>query len=123
MQVASPAPRPAGTTPAAEQHAPDADPQAIRARLTPDVAAVFDREWEFVLEEAKLSKDLSGVRDLLGKWRLFAHQESIEPGSYFRVLATAARIQASGRPEPGSASADEMRALIRRRLDEAGQGR
>lgn len=81
---------------------------------------MFDQEWEFVLEEAKLSKDLSGVRELLGKWRMLAHQESIEPGSYFRVLATAARIQASGRPEPGSVSADEIRALIRRRLDEAG---
>jgi hypothetical protein len=38
---------------------------AIRARLTPDVAAVFDAEWEFVLEEAEQSKNLVDVRELL----------------------------------------------------------
>jgi len=84
--------------------APAADPVAIRACLTPQVAAVFDDEWQDVLEE------------LLHKWRFIAHAELTDPGSYFQVLATVARAQASGRAAPGSASAEEVRALIRARL-------
>lgn len=34
---------------------------AIRVCSTPDVAAVFDVGWEFVLEAAKQSKGLAGV--------------------------------------------------------------
>lgn len=120
--VASPAAEPAGSDPPAPGtvRPPDADPVAIRACLTPYVAAEFDREWEYVLEQAKHSKDLTGVQDLLRKWRHFAYAELRDPGSYFGVLAKAARIQATGRPEPGSVSADEIRALIRARLAEAG---
>ena len=54
-------------TPAREPLAPPPDLQAIRARLTELVTAEFDREWDVVLEEAKASKDLSGVHDLLAK--------------------------------------------------------
>jgi hypothetical protein len=88
--------------------------------LTPDVAAVFDAEWEFVLEAAKQSKDLAGVRDLLATWRHFAYQELREPGAYFRVLAAAADAQRTGRPPAGSVSAAEIRARIEARLTEAG---
>lgn len=95
---------------------PAADPVAIWACLTPEVAAVFDGEWEFVLEAAKQSKDLAGVHELLHKWRFFARAELTDPGSYFRVLATVAAIQATGRAAPGSVSAEEVRALIRARL-------
>lgn len=52
-----------------------ADPAAIRACLTPEIATVFDHEWEYVLEAAKQSKDLAGVHELLHKWQLFAHAE------------------------------------------------
>jgi hypothetical protein len=83
--------------------------------LTPQVAAVFDDEWEDVLEAAKQSKNLAGVHELLGKWRFIAHAELTDPGSYFQVQATAARAQASGRAVPGSVSAEEVRALIRAR--------
>jgi len=96
--------------------APAADPVAIRACLTPEIAAVFDHEWEYVLETAKQSKDLAGAQELLHKWRFFAHAEQTDPGSYFRVLTAAARAQATGRPAPGSVSAEEVRALIRARL-------
>lgn len=93
---------------------------AIRACLTPAVAAVFDAEWERVLDEAKQSKDIAGIHDLLRSWRLLAYDELIEPGSYFRVLAKAARIQATGRPAPGSVSGQEIRARIATRLAAAG---
>jgi hypothetical protein len=88
--------------------------------LTPDVAAVFDAEWEFVLEAAKQSKDLAGVRDLLATWRHFAYRELREPGAYFRVLAAAADAQRTGRAPAGSVSAAEVRARIEARLTEAG---
>ncbi|MGH3902068.1 MAG: DUF6247 family protein [Pseudonocardiaceae bacterium] len=69
------------------------------------------------------SKDLAGVRDLLQHWRPFAYQELREPGVYFRVLATAAHVQATRRAPAGSASAEEMCARIDARLSEAGLNR
>lgn len=113
--MASPAPRPT-----AAPVPPDADPVAIRACLPAEVAAVFDAEWEHVLEAAKRSKDLAGVRDLLQNWRHHAYQELREPGAYFRVLATAARAQATRRAPQGSVDEAEMRARIDARLAEAG---
>ena len=117
--VASPAPYPAGPE-SAGVHPPAADPVAIRACLTPDIAAVFDAEWEHVLEQAKQSKDLAGVRELLAHWRHFAYQELREPGAYFRVLATAAHTQATRQAPPGSVSGEDMRARIEARLAEPG---
>lgn len=93
---------------------------AIRACLTPDVAAVFDAEWEHVLDDAKHSKDLAGVRELLQHWRHLAYQELREPGAYFRVLAVAASVQATRTAPGGSVSAEEMRARIDARLAETG---
>ncbi|MDN5751150.1 MAG: DUF6247 family protein [Pseudonocardia sp.] len=113
--MASPAPHPA-----AVPAPPDADPVAIRACLPAAVAAVFDAEWEYVLEAAKRSKDLAGVRDLLQNWRHHAYQELREPGAYFRVLAAAARAQATRRAPQGSVDAAEMRARIDARLAAAG---
>ena len=113
--MASPAPHPP-VAPAP----PDADPVAIRACLPAAVAAVFDAEWEQVLEVTKRSKDLAGVRDLLQNWRHHAYQELREPGAYFRVLATAARTQATRRAPQGSVDEAEIRARIDARLAEAG---
>jgi hypothetical protein len=95
---------------------PPPEPQAIRACLTPDVAAEFDREWEIVLERAKQTKDLAPIHDLLHKWRHFAYSELKEPGTYFRMLATAARALATGKAPADSVSAQDIRALINRRL-------
>ncbi|PZS39739.1 MAG: hypothetical protein DLM62_06640 [Pseudonocardiales bacterium] len=92
---------------------PAAKPVAIRACLTPDVVAEFDREWEIVLERAKQTKDLAGVHDLLNKWRHLAYAELKEPGSYFRLRATAAHTLAIGKAPPGSVPGEDMKALIR----------
>lgn len=99
---------------------PDADPVAIRACLPSVVAAVFDAEWESTLEQAKRSKDLAGVRELVAHWRHFAYQELLAPGSYSRVLATAARTQATRQAPPRSLSAEELRAQIEARLAQTG---
>jgi Family of unknown function (DUF6247) len=95
---------------------PPQEPQAIRACLTPDVAAEFDREWEIVLECVKQAKDLAPVHDLLHKWRHFAYSELKEPGTYFRLLATAAHTLATGKAPAGSVSAEDIKAMIDRRL-------
>lgn len=95
---------------------PPPDPQAIRACLTPDVAAAFDAEWEIVLDEAKQAKDLAPVHDLLHKWRHFAYAELKNPGTYFRMLATAAHTLATGKAPASSISGEEMKAQIRQRL-------
>jgi uncharacterized protein DUF6247 len=111
--MASPA---AASPPDGQPVPPPADPVAIRACLTPGVAAEFDREWELVLDEAKQAKDLAPIQDLLMKWRHIAFAELKDPGSYFRLLATAAHTLATGQAPPGSVSGDEVKAQIRRRL-------
>jgi len=94
---------------------PAADPQAIRACLTPTLVAEFDREWEFVLEQAKQEKDLTAIHSLLNKWRHLAYAELKDPGSHFRMLAKAEEIERTG-TNPGAVSIEDMRALIERRL-------
>ncbi|WP_123746917.1 DUF6247 family protein [Saccharothrix texasensis] len=97
---------------------PAADPVAIRAALTPMLVAEFDREWELVLERAKVSKDLAGIRDLLGKWRHIAYGELRDPGSYYRMLAKAEQVQRLG-ANPDAVSLEEMKALLGRRQGRA----
>lgn len=95
---------------------PPADPQAIRACLTPRVAAEFDAEWDIVLESAKHAKDLAPIRGLLNKWRLFAYAEMTDPGSYFRVLAIAERTLSTGQAPAGSVTGDAIKARMRERV-------
>lgn len=94
---------------------PPPDPQAVRACLTPALAAEFDSEWEIVLERAKQSKDLAGVHDLLNKWRHTAYMEMRDPGSHYRMLAKAEQIIRTGH-NPDATSFEDMQALIRQRL-------
>jgi Family of unknown function (DUF6247) len=80
------------------------------------VAAIFDAEWDGVLEAAKHSKDLAGVRDFLAHWRHHAYQELRDPGAYFRVLATAERAVPTGRAPVGSLPEEEVKVRIDARL-------
>ncbi len=50
---------------------------------------------------------------MLHKWRHFAYAELKSPGTYFRMLATAARTLATGKTPEASISAEEMKALSR----------
>ncbi|GAA3464259.1 DUF6247 family protein [Saccharothrix longispora] len=113
--MASPA---ASMPPGGDPVVPAADPVAIRAALTPMLVAEFDREWELVLERAKVSKDLAGVRELLGKWRHIAYGELHDPGSYYRMLAKAEQVQRLG-ANPDAVSLEEMKALLRQRQGRA----
>jgi Family of unknown function (DUF6247) len=93
--------------------APPADPGAIRACLTPTLAAEFDREWQIVLERVKQSQDLADLHELLTKWRHTAYMEMREPGSYYRMLAKAEQITRMG-GNPDAASFEDMMELVRR---------
>lgn len=96
---------PAVLPPDREPVPPPPDPVAIRACLTPGVAA----EWNIVLDKAKQSKDLAPVHALLAKWRHFAYAELKDPGSYFRLLATAARTLATGEAPAGASQGTRSR--------------
>lgn len=58
---------------------PPVDPQAIRACLTPTLAAEFDHEWDIVLDRVKRSQDLTDLHELLAKWRHTAVLELRDP--------------------------------------------
>jgi hypothetical protein len=107
---------PAAAAPHGRPVPPPPEPKAIRACLTPNVAAEFDREWDIVLDRVRRSQDLEPVQDLLAKWRHLAYAELTEPGSYFRVLARAERTLATGQAPPNSVSGEDIDALIHKRL-------
>ncbi|MBA3744932.1 DUF6247 family protein [Sporichthya sp.] len=92
------------------------EPAAIRSQLSPDLAAIFDTEWEIVLEAAKRTQDLQAIHDLLNHWRHFAAAEAAEPGWYSRMQEHTARILANGAPDPDSISGQEVRARIEAHL-------
>lgn len=93
-------------------------PAAIRSQLSPDLAAIFDAEWESVLEDAKRTQDLQSIHDLLNHWRHFAAAEPPNSGTYFRLEETADRIAAAGSAEAAGIQAYEGRAVIEERLRE-----
>ncbi|MGQ0629876.1 MAG: DUF6247 family protein [Sporichthyaceae bacterium] len=93
-------------------------PASIRSQLSPDLAAIFDREWESVLEAAKRTQDLQAIHDLLNHWRHFAAAEVAEPGSYFRVQALAEQVLAAGSAEAAGIRTYDGRAVIEERLRE-----
>ncbi|MBP2329347.1 hypothetical protein JOF56_009732 [Kibdelosporangium banguiense] len=91
------------------------DPQSIRQQLPPVLVATFDAEWALVLDQAKASKELAGLYNLLNKWRHIAHMEQRDPGSYSRLLDKAEEILRTGRNE-NAGSIDELRASIAARI-------
>jgi hypothetical protein len=95
---------------------PPVDPAAIRGQLSPELAAIFDAEWEAVLEGAKATRDLQAIHDLLNHWRHFAAAEAAEPGWYFRVQDQAARILAAGSAEAAGFKTYDAWAVLEERL-------
>jgi Family of unknown function (DUF6247) len=106
---------PAASVPEPAEPGLGGDPRAIRAGLPAGLVAEFDREWELVLEQVKQSQDLTGVYDLLAKWRHTAYLEARQPGAYGRLVGKAEQIRRTGQ-NPDAGSVEDLRALIRRRL-------
>ena len=102
-----PSPPPAGGS---------AQPAAIRSQLSPELAAIFDREWELVLEDAKRTQDLQAIHDHLQHWRHFAAAEAKEPGWYFRVMETAERILDAGSAKAAGIKTYDAWAVLEERL-------
>lgn len=96
------------------------EPATLRAQLPPGVAAVFDREWQFVLEAAKPTQDLHSILDLMVEWRFVAFAEAREPGSYFRTLDIAERILAAGSAEAAGITSVPGWPVIEERMRELG---
>ncbi|WP_225730374.1 MULTISPECIES: DUF6247 family protein [unclassified Nocardia] len=96
---------------------PAADPASIRATLSPALLAIFDREWDAVLEEAKKTKELATIRSMLQNWQFIAYDEMRDPGSYFRLQAKAELISRTGSNPDARTTVEEMRAQIRQRLE------
>jgi hypothetical protein len=106
---------PAGSLPDPPLVPPPPDPQAIRACLSPVLAAAFDSEWEIVLERAKRSQELAGVHELLAKWRHTAYMEMRDPGSYQRILAKAEQITRTGN-NSDAVPFESIQTLLQQRL-------
>jgi hypothetical protein len=94
---------------------PPAEPGAIRACLTGQMLAAFDKEWDFVLDEAKQTHNLGSVQEMLASWRLMAYTELKDPGSYARMMAKVELIQRTGR-NPDAVPVEAVREQIRQRL-------
>ncbi|MEC3977721.1 DUF6247 family protein [Amycolatopsis sp. H20-H5] len=94
---------------------PDADPGAIRRALSPRLAEEFDVEWAHALDQAKASMNLTGIYQLLLKWRGIAAAEQRDPGAHFRLLAKAEQILQTGQ-HPGAVPVEDLHALIGERL-------
>jgi Family of unknown function (DUF6247) len=94
---------------------PAADPQAIRACLSPALVEEFDAEWDLTLDEAKRDKNLTPIHSLLNKWRHLAYAELRDPGAHRRMMTKAEQILRTGQ-HPGGVPAEDVRALINRRL-------
>lgn len=93
---------------------PIPEPAAIRACLTPTLAAEFDHEWKLVLDRVKESQDLTGLHALLNKWQHTAYLEQRDPGAYYRMLAKAEQITRTG-SNPDAVPFEDMLELIRER--------
>ena len=77
--------------------------------------AGFDREWEFVLEQAKQDKDLAPIGSLLAKWRHVAVAELREPGVIQRLAGKVDLIRQTGQ-NPETVSLRDVRRFIDQRL-------
>jgi hypothetical protein len=72
----------------ASPNPPDPEPEAIRAGLSQQMRYEFDREWDYIMDEAKHDHSLAGVHDFLEKWRLFACAELRVPPTVTPVSGT-----------------------------------
>jgi hypothetical protein len=69
-------------------------PRAIRARLLPEEAGDFDREYRRVMAEATETLDLTPVLAMLRRWERAARLTEHDPQAHRRMLRTAAALNA-----------------------------
>lgn len=87
-QVTAPAPNPPDR---ARPPFAEASPAQIRAALTPDDAAAFDRQWQTLMQRATERLDLAEVHEALAAWRQVAWVTSAHGVDTYRRTMTSAR--------------------------------
>lgn len=67
-------------------------PREIRAALAGEEAGHFDREYRQAMADAAESLDLSGVLEMLERWRRVAWSTRDDPQAHRRMLENADRL-------------------------------
>jgi hypothetical protein len=100
-----------------EQPFAGASPAQVRAALTPEDVARFDRQWHAAMRVATDTLDLTAVHELLDSWRRVAWLTAARgPDGYRRILDRAAEAMSTGAEPAGSVPLEEVRLLIAERL-------
>lgn len=73
---------------------PASTPREIRATLIGEEIGHFDREYRQAMADAAESLDLSGVLEMLERWRRVAWSTQDNPSAHRRMLENAARLNA-----------------------------
>jgi hypothetical protein len=71
-------------------------PREIRAALSGEEIAQFDREYRGVMAEAAESLDLSGVVSMLRRWQRVAWSAQDDPDAHRHMLACADTLNTGG---------------------------
>ncbi|MEU6152869.1 DUF6247 family protein [Actinosynnema sp. NPDC047251] len=87
-------------------------PEAIRAALLPEQVEEFDTAYDAALVAAKHTLRLDELHRVLRVWRRMAFLAGQDPEAHRRMLATAAEVERTGHPRPGSVSWDELKAEL-----------
>lgn len=89
----------------------DATPADVRAALTPESAAEFDRQWRAALARAADAYDLAVVHQCLDAWRRVARVTAVAGGADgYRAMLDDAAARASGSTTSPAVSWHEVRA-------------
>jgi hypothetical protein len=79
-----------------EQPVSASTPREIRAALSGQEVADFDREYRRTMADAAESLDLSGVVSMLRRWQRVAWSTQDDPDAHRHMLASADRLSAGG---------------------------
>ncbi|MDQ3152559.1 MAG: DUF6247 family protein [Actinomycetota bacterium] len=101
-----PSPEWAGDAIAAERFC---SPEAIRAALLPEQVGEFDAAFDAALTAARQTLHLDQLRHVLRMWRRMALMTAQDPDGHRQMLVTAAEVQHTGRPRPGSVPWSELK--------------
>jgi hypothetical protein len=91
----------------------DASPARIRAALTPEDAAAFDRQWRALMASATEQLDLSELQEALEAWRQVAWVTSAHGAEiYRRTLASAEARLRTGERAAGAVPWAQLKAEL-----------
>ncbi len=91
----------------------DASPAQVRAALTPEDTAEFDRQWQEVMARATQELDLTEVLKTLESWRRVAWVTATTGSDRYRaVLASAEQRLRTGERHPGAVPWNQLKAEL-----------